>query len=45
MSEWKLGERLPDFTLPEASGESYTLSHDQKEREGWRFIIYFRGSW
>ncbi|SDO22387.1 hypothetical protein [Alkalicoccus daliensis] len=45
MSEFKLGQQVPEISLPAASGETYHLSEDQKKREGWRFIVYFRGSW
>ncbi|WP_245922614.1 hypothetical protein [Alkalicoccus saliphilus] len=45
MKEFKLGEQAPDFTLPSVSGETYRLQEDMQERGGWRYIIYFRGSW
>ncbi|WP_246125614.1 peroxiredoxin family protein [Alkalicoccus halolimnae] len=45
MSELKVGEQAPDFTLPAVSGETYSLQDDLQQRPGWRYIIYFRGSW
>lgn len=46
MKTFKLGEQVPDFTLPAVSGDTYHFSNFQKEHPGdWNFLIYFRGSW
>ncbi|MFZ4453754.1 hypothetical protein [Salibacterium aidingense] len=45
MPELSLGEKAPEIALASASGDMYRLSEDQQQRPGWRFIVYFRGSW
>ncbi|WP_079526308.1 peroxiredoxin family protein [Halobacillus hunanensis] len=46
MSVFKLGEKIPNFTLPAVSGEDYTFEDYRQANEGyWHLLIYFRGSW
>ncbi|CAM3809869.1 hypothetical protein [Alkalicoccus chagannorensis] len=40
-----LGQSVPAFTLPAASGSTYSLEEDSSTRPGWRLLVYFRGSW
>ncbi|WP_163529001.1 peroxiredoxin family protein [Halobacillus ihumii] len=46
MSVFKLGEKVPNFTLTAVSGEDYTFEDYRQANEGnWHLLIYFRGSW
>ncbi|WP_019415270.1 peroxiredoxin [Paenisporosarcina sp. TG20] len=45
MNSLKLGTEAPLFNLPEASGGTYSLEQDLTDRKGWRFILFFRGTW
>lgn len=45
MSKFKLGDIVPNFTLPAASGYDYSFEVYRKEHKGWHLIIFFRGSW
>ena len=45
MNRLQLGDSAPSFTLPRAEGGDYSLQQDLSERKGWRFVIFFRGSW
>lgn len=44
MPNYSLGEIMPGFTLPAASGEEFTFV-PQKRDGGWQLLIFFRGSW
>lgn len=39
----KVGDRVPDFTLPDARGQSVSLS--ERLREGPVAVIFYRGGW
>jgi peroxiredoxin len=45
MSAFKLGDIVPNFTLPAASGQEYSFEDYQKEHKGWHLIVFFRGAW
>ena len=45
MNTLKLKDTAPLFELPEANGGIYSLEKDLGERKGWRFIVFFRGTW
>lgn len=45
MNNLKLGTPAPLFTLPEVSGGNYSLEQDLYDRNGWRFLVFFRGAW
>ena len=45
MNRLQLGDLAPSFSLPRAEGGEYSLQQDITERPGWRFVIFFRGSW
>ena len=40
-----MGDIVPNFTLPAASGDDYSFEAYRKEYKGWHLIIFFRGSW
>lgn len=50
----KVGEQAPDFTLPDSTGKSFTLSHlfasdkeagNPAERPAWVLLTFYRGYW
>lgn len=45
MERIQLGQPAPLFELPLAEGGIYSLEKDLTERPGWRFIVFFRGTW
>ena len=45
MNTLQLGNKAPLFELPLAEGGTYSLAQDMAEREGWRFLVFFRGAW
>jgi peroxiredoxin len=45
MSIFKLGDKVPNFTLPEISGQEFSLDTFIKEHKNWQLIIFFRGAW
>lgn len=45
MNRLQLGDLAPSFSLTRAGGGEYSLQQDISERPGWRFVIFFRGSW
>lgn len=46
MNEYKLGEKVTDFTLPTTSETEYSFEDFRKENGSyWHLLIYFRGSW
>jgi peroxiredoxin len=45
MSDFELGNPVPDFTLPAVSGVEYKFEDYHKQTGGWQLIIFFRGSW
>lgn len=45
MSKFKLGDTVPNFTLPAVSGHDYSFESYQNEHKGWHLIIFFRGAW
>lgn len=45
MAKFTLGDIVPNFTLPAASGNDYSLESYRNDHKGWHLIIFFRGSW
>jgi peroxiredoxin len=45
MSILKLGDKVPNFTLPEISEQEFSLDTHLKEHKSWHLIIFFRGAW
>ncbi|WP_160911546.1 redoxin domain-containing protein [Halobacillus litoralis] len=46
MPELRLGDLVPNFILPTATGEQFLLEdHQQSHRNCWHLIVFFRGSW
>ncbi|EIM05789.1 peroxiredoxin [Planococcus antarcticus DSM 14505] len=45
MTTLLLGDKAPLFELPLAEGKTYSLEQDLTDRPGWRFLVFFRGSW
>lgn len=45
MNTLQLGQKAPLFKLPLAEGGTYSLEEDMVEREGWKFLVFFRGAW
>ncbi|WP_243292019.1 peroxiredoxin family protein [Bacillus sp. FJAT-47783] len=45
MSKFLLGDKIPNFTLPSASGNEFSFESHQKEHSKWHLIIFFRGAW
>lgn len=45
MKTLQLGDKAPLFELPLAEEGTYSLEKDMAEREGWRFLVFFRGAW
>ncbi|KAA0958003.1 redoxin domain-containing protein [Planococcus sp. ANT_H30] len=45
MTTLQLGDKAPQFELPLAEGGTYSLEQDLTDRPGWRFLVFFRGSW
>lgn len=45
MTNLTLGQKVPDFTLQTTSNETHSLEKDLAERNGWHFIVFFRGAW
>ncbi|UII57074.1 peroxiredoxin family protein [Cytobacillus spongiae] len=45
MSVFSLGDKIPNFTLPTATGEDFSFDSHQQEHKAWHMIIFFRGSW
>ncbi len=45
MTTLQLGDKAPLVELPLAEGGTYSLEQDLTERPGWRFLVFFRGSW
>lgn len=45
----QVGEKAPDFTLPDVHGNSVTLSefiaHGEDDKPGWVLLIFYRGYW
>ncbi len=50
----KVGQRVPDFTLPDSTGKPFALSHlfasgketaNADERPAWVLLIFYRGYW
>lgn len=45
----KVGEKVPDFTLPDSSGKQVTLSefiaNGEGGQPGWVLLIFYRGYW
>lgn len=45
----KVGEKVPDFTLPDVHGNPVTLSgfiaHGEDGKPGWVLLIFYRGYW
>lgn len=42
---FNLLDKAPDFTLPDVSGDSFSLSDSIERHDGWHLIIFFRGAW
>ena len=42
MTTFKLGQAVPNFTLPSTAGDQFSL---EQARDGLQLIIFFRGSW
>ena len=44
-----VGEKIPDFTLPDSHGKSRTLSdliqHANVGEPGWVLLVFYRGYW
>ncbi|MYL71646.1 redoxin domain-containing protein [Halobacillus litoralis] len=46
MSEFRLGDRVPNFILPTITGEQFLLeSHQEIHEKSWHLIVFFQGSW
>ncbi|CCW05083.1 MULTISPECIES: peroxiredoxin family protein [Bacillus] len=45
MTIFTLGKKVPNFTLPEITGQEFSLETYLKESKGWKLIIFFRGAW
>lgn len=45
MPNFSLGDVMPGFTLPAASGEPFSFDAQKKTASGWDLLIFFRGSW
>jgi peroxiredoxin len=45
MAIFKLGEKVPNFALPEISGQDFSFESYLKEHKSWNLIIFFRGAW
>ncbi len=44
MTIFTLGKKVPNFTLPEITGQEFSLETYLKESKGWKLIIFFRGA-
>ncbi|WP_214700077.1 MULTISPECIES: peroxiredoxin family protein [unclassified Exiguobacterium] len=40
-----LRDKVPDFNLPDVSGNTFSLSDSIEQHDGWHLIIFFRGAW
>lgn len=45
MNSLKLKDSAALFELPAATEGMYSLENDLNDRKGWRFIVFFRGTW
>ena len=45
MTNFTLGEKIPNFTLPAITGGSFSFEDHQKAHNSWHLIIFFRGAW
>ncbi len=40
MTIFTLGKKVPNFTLPEITGQEFSLETYLKESKGWKLIIF-----
>ncbi len=45
MSSFKLGDKMPNFSLPTILGEHIDFHKHLEEHQSWHLIVFFRGSW
>ncbi|KUP05181.1 peroxiredoxin [Bacillus coahuilensis p1.1.43] len=45
MATFTLRDRIPNFTLPSTTGETFNFEEHQNQHSEWHLIIFFRGAW
>ncbi|MDF2004410.1 peroxiredoxin family protein [Bacillus pumilus] len=45
MSSFKLGDKMPNFSLPTIQGDHIDFDKHLEEHQSWHLIVFFRGSW
>lgn len=45
MTKFQLGDKIPSFTLPTVTGETFSFSEHQDQHQSWHLIVFFRGPW